>query len=178
MFRDICADLEMVTQNGSIGAKCKCILASHSFHMALLYRVGRFLSGAPVVGVVVRVVIEYLIRVIYASDISLKSEIGPGLMFVHGHDIVIGGDVRIGKRCKIFNGVTLGNKDTETAISEQPILGNNIVIGTGAKLLGRIEIGDNVRIGANSVVISSFPSNVVVAGMPAKIVKRLDIGAT
>jgi serine O-acetyltransferase len=89
----------------------------------------------------------------------------------HGHDIVIGGEVRIGARCKILNGVTLGNRDTESPINEQPVIGDYVVIGSGAKLLGAIHIGDHVVIGANSVVLKSFPSSVVIAGVPARIVK-------
>ena len=82
--------------------------------------------------------------------------------------------MRIGKKCKILNGVTLGNKDTESPINQQPTVGDNVVIGSGAKLLGAIQIGDNVVIGANSVVLKSVPENVVVAGVPAKIVKNID----
>lgn len=174
MLNNITQDLSAFTKEGSFLAKVKCILVNHAFHLVTLYRVGVVVTKIPVLGALLRVLIEYLIRVIYASDISLKSKIGSGLMIVHGHDIVIGGSVRIGKRCKILNGVTLGNKDTESAINQQPIVGDNVVIGSGAKLLGSILIGDSVVIGANSVVLKSFPSNVVVAGVPAEIVKHLD----
>lgn len=178
MFDNITQDLSAFTKDGNSLAKVKCVLISHTFHLVLLYRFGCVLAKFPVIGSLFRVVLEYFIRIIYASDISLKSKIGPGLMIVHGHDIVIGGDVKIGKKCKILNGVTLGNKDTESPINQQPIVGDNVVIGSGAKLLGAIQIGDNVVIGANSVVLRSVPTNVVVAGIPAKIVKTLDIKST
>lgn len=176
MFKNIAQDLSAYTKNGNVLTKLKCLLISHSFHMVVLYRFGSVLARIPVFGSLLRVMLEYVIRVVYASDISLNSKIGPGLMIVHGHDIVIGGDVKIGKRCKILNGVTLGNKDTESPVNQQPIVGDNVVIGSGAKLLGSIQVGDNVIIGANSVVLKSFPSNVVVVGVPAKIVKHLDHG--
>lgn len=174
MFNNITQDLSAFTKDGNFLVKVKCVLISHSFHLVFLYRLGSFFSQPPVIGSLLRVALEYVIRVMYASDISLKSKIGPGLVIVHGHDIVIGGDVKIGKKCKILNGVTLGNKDTELPINQQPIVGDNVVIGSGAKLLGSIKIGDNVVIGANSVVLKNFPSNVVVAGVPAKIIKFLD----
>lgn len=164
-------DLSAFTKNGTFRSKLKCVLISHTFHLVLIYRIGGVLSGFPLLGPFFRVLLEYIIRVIYSSDISLKSDIGPGLMIVHGHDIVIGGNVQIGGWCKILNGVTLGNKDTESPINEQPTVGDHVVIGSGAKLLGNISIGSNVIIGANSVVLRSFPDNVVIAGVPAKIVK-------
>lgn len=174
LFDNIAKDLSAFTKNGSFLKKVKCILISHAFHLLLLYRLGVFLTQLQVIGRPLKIFLEYLIRVVYASDISLTSQIGSGLTIMHGHDIVIGGEVKIGKYCKIFNGVTLGNKDTESLINQQPTVGENVVIGTGAKLLGSIQIGDNVVIGANSVVLKSFPSNVIVAGIPAKIVKYSD----
>lgn len=173
MFNNIGKDLSAFTNDGNFLAKFKCTLISHSFHLVVFYRIGVVLAATPVFGALLRVLMEYFIRVVYASDISLKSKIGPGLMIVHGHDIVIGGEVRIGKKCKILNGVTLGNKDTESSINQQPTVGDNVVIGSGAKLLGPIHIGDNVVIGANSVVLNNIPSNVVAAGVPAKILKTL-----
>ena len=104
--------------------------------------------------------------------ISCKSKIDEGLIILHGHDIVIGADVIIGKQCRIFNGVTLGNKDiTGSSLGNQPSIGNNVVLCTGAKILGPLMIGDNVVIGANSVVLKDCPSNTVFAGVPAKMIK-------
>jgi serine O-acetyltransferase len=94
-------------------------------------------------------------------------------MFVHGHDIVIGSAVRIGRGCKIFNGVTLGNKNTEVADNDQPIIGDYCVISTGAKVLGGIRIGDHAVIGANSVVLKDIPPYGVAVGVPARVVKVL-----
>lgn len=171
MLDNIKADLSAFTCNGDLVSKLKCVLISHAFHMVAIYRVGTAFSAIPFIGVPIRVFFEYFIRIIYASDISLKSKIGPGLMIVHGHDIVIGGEVVIGKGCKILNGVTIGNKDTESLFNQQPIIGDDVVIGSGAKLLGAIHIGNRVIIGANSVVLKNFASDNVLAGVPAKIIK-------
>jgi serine O-acetyltransferase len=169
MFYNIEKDLSAFTKDGSFIAKMKCVLIGHTFHLVLLYRIGSYFSRTPIIGGLFRVLLEYFMRVVYASDISLKSQIGPGLVIVHGHDIVIGGNVRIGKKCKILNGVTLGNKDTESSINQQPTVGDNVVIGSGAKILGAIQIGDNVIIGANSVVLIDVPPNSTCVGVPAKL---------
>ncbi|EES8386106.1 serine acetyltransferase, partial [Escherichia coli] len=120
-----------------------------------------------------RLVIEYSIRIIFSSDISLRARIGGGLVIMHGHDIVIGRDVVIGRNCKILNGVTLGNKDTESTENQQPVVGDNVIIGTGAKILGKVVIGNNVKIGANSVVISDIAPDSVAVGIPARVTKGI-----
>lgn len=162
------ADLFAAAASDRLSTICKVAFFSHSFHLVVVYRFGTLLSTIPMFGSFFRVIIEYFIRIVFSSDISLKSKIGPGFVVVHGHDIVIGGDVLIGENCKILNGVTLGNKDTESAINQQPKIGSNVVIGAGAKILGSIKIGDNVKIGANSVVLSEVPDNHVAVGVPAR----------
>jgi serine O-acetyltransferase len=122
--------------------------------------------------------VEYLIRILFSSDISCRARIPGNTVFVHGHDIVIGSNVIMGDNCKIFNGVTLGSKNTESWMNssegaiDQPSIGNRCVISTGAKILGNIRIGDDCIIGANAVVISNIPSNSIAVGVPAKIIKR------
>jgi serine O-acetyltransferase len=140
--------------------------------MRLLLIAGQQSLKVPIVGNFLSVMFEYLIRIIFSSDISCKASIPKDIVFVHGHDIVIGGNVIIGSGCKIFNGVTLGNKDTESQVNEQPIIGSNCVLSTGAKLLGRIKVGDNCLIGANSVVLTDIPSDSVAVGVPARVIKR------
>jgi serine O-acetyltransferase len=149
----------------------KAIFFNHAFHLVFFIRVGILLRKLPLIGGLLGGLIEYFIRIFFSSDISCKSKIGPGLMIMHGHDIVIGSNVVIGKNCKIFNGVTLGNKYTEVPDNAQPTVGDDVVISTGAKILGDILIGDNVIIGANSVVLMSIRSGCIAAGVPARIIK-------
>ena len=166
-------DLTASSGSSSIIRNLKWLLFTHSIHLTFLIRVGQSCRRIPFLGRFLSFIFEYIIRVLYASDISCKAEIGPGLNLMHGHDIVIGADVLIGSNCKIFNGVTLGNKDTEKPSTDnQPKVGSNVQICTGAKLLGPIRVGDNSIIGANSVVVKDVPSNVVVGGVPAKIIKN------
>lgn len=172
MFAKIRTDMNAFTNYGTLSAKIICFMISHTFHLVLLFRFGQYCSSFPIIGIFLRICIEYFIRVVYASDISLRASIGPGLVIMHGHDIVIGRNVIIGSNCKILNGVTLGNKDTESNTNQQPTVGNNVIIGSGAKILGSIIIGDNAKIGANSVVIKDVQPSTVVAGVPAKVIRN------
>lgn len=172
MFKLLMEDLAAFAPRSGLAVKLKILLLSHTFHLVFFYRFGQSLSKVPVLGPLFRVLFEYFIRIVFSSDISLKSKIGPGLVIVHGHDIVIGGEVIIGRRCKILNGVTLGNKDTELSANQQPVVGDNVVIGAGAKILGHVSIGSNVVIGANSVVLRDIPSNHTFAGVPAKDIHK------
>lgn len=171
MFSIIRVDLNSFTKNGNFFSKLKCILISHTFHLVLFIRFGQFLSKTPFTGPLFRFIVEYIIRILFSSDISLRAKIGSGLVIMHGHDIVIGRSVKIGCYCKILNGVTLGNKDTESEINSQPTIGDHVIIGTGAKILGGVIIGNNVKIGANSVVIADVESDSIAVGIPAKVKK-------
>jgi serine O-acetyltransferase len=172
MFDLISHDLKSQSNNGNAKLKIKIMLLNHTFHMLLLIRLGNYVDkNIPILGKYIRYIIEYLIRIVFSSDISCKAKIGGGMNIMHGHDIVIGSAVIIGSNCKIFNGVTLGNKDVMVKNVEQPIIGNNVTIGTGAKLLGKIYIGDNSIIGANSVVLINVPPNSVCVGVPAKVLE-------
>ncbi|WP_036770121.1 serine O-acetyltransferase [Photorhabdus australis] len=162
-------DLDTVVNNKNILIKLKWLICSHTLHLVFFIRLGQSLAKVPIFGIFFRVLIEYLIRIIYASDISLKAKIGYGLIISHGHDIVIGADVTIGNNCKIFNGVTLGNKDiTLPSKDNQPKIGNNVVIATGAKILGPICVGNSSTIGANAVVITDIGDGETAVGIPAK----------
>lgn len=103
----------------------------------------------------------------FGNDISEHAQIGSGLRLTHIHGIVIGRRVVMGKNCTLANGVTLGEK----SILEQgmPKIGDNVYIGTGAKLLGKIEIGDNVIIGALTFSDKSIPPNSTAYGNPINI---------
>lgn len=171
MFENIKEDIKVVYYNQNIKNYLRAFI-EHSVHIVLLFRLGNYCnSKIPIFGKLLRFTIEYLIRILYASDISCKANIGKGFRIMHGHDIVIGSNVVIGEYCKIFNGVTLGNKNTEIADSKQPTLENNVIISTGAKILGGITIGSNSIIGANSVVINDIPKNSVAVGIPSRVIK-------
>ncbi|HRL93834.1 MAG TPA: serine acetyltransferase [Pseudomonas sp.] len=165
-------DINKYVPSNSRALIVKTLLLNHSFHLVFWIRIGQLARKIPFLGAFLGVLVEYFIRVVFASDISCKAKIGGGLMIVHGHDVVIGSDVVIGENCKIFNGVTLGSKDTEILNNKQPIIKDHVVIGTGAKVLGSVTLGNSCYVGANSVVIHDIPCNSVAVGIPARIIKK------
>lgn len=108
-------------------------------------------------------------------EFKCKQSIGAGLEIVHPHDVVIGNGAKVGRNVTIFNGVTLGNKWVEgiEPILCYPTLEDNVKVFPGAKLLGPITIGAGSQVGANAVVMKSFPPNSVIAGVPAKLIRQL-----
>jgi len=112
----------------------------------------------------------YLLKLLYPECPSLFLDssccIGAGLFIQHGFSTIIMADM--GEQCWVNQQVTIGYKDK----SGRPKIGNNVRITAGAKVLGNIQVGDNVTIGANSVVVKDVPSDCVVVGIPAAIIKR------
>lgn len=104
-------------------------------------------------------------------EIHPGAKIGPGLFIDHGMGIVIGETAEIGENCTIYHQVTLGGTGKDTG-KRHPTIGNNVLVGAGAKILGPVTIGDNVRIAAGSVVLRCLPTNVTAAGVPAIIVRK------
>ena len=104
-------------------------------------------------------------------EIHPGAKIGRRLVIDHGMGIVIGETAEIGDDCLIYHGVTLGGTGKDSG-KRHPTIGNNVLIGTGAKVLGPFKVGDNSRIAANSVVLSETPPDSTAVGIPARVVKR------
>jgi len=104
-------------------------------------------------------------------EIHPGATIGEGLFIDHGMGVVIGETAVIGKNVTLFQGVTLGGTGKEKG-KRHPTIGNNVVVGAGAKVLGNITIGDNVMIGANAVVLRDVPEDSTVVGVPGRVAKR------
>lgn len=107
-------------------------------------------------------------------EIHPGAQIGEGLFIDHGHGVVIGETTIIGDNVTLYQGVTLGGTGKESG-KRHPTIGNNVMIGAGAKVLGSFTIGDNCKIGAGSVVLENVPSNSTVVGVPGRIVMRNDV---
>lgn len=114
-------------------------------------------------------IISQITRWLTGIEIHPGAKIGRRLFIDHGMGVVIGETAEIGDGVTIYHGVTLGGVSTE-AIKRHPTLGNNVIIGAGAKLLGPIMIGDNSKVGANSVVLKDVPKDSTVTGIPGKVV--------
>ncbi len=122
-----------------------------------------------------RIILLYLkykykkLQIKYGFSIPINT-FGPGLLIQHRGTICVNGNAKVGSNCRINIDVNIGtNMETE---GQAPSIGNNCFIGPGAKIFGKIKIGNNVAIGANSVVNKSFGDNVTIAGVPAKIVNK------
>lgn len=106
-----------------------------------------------------------LISLFYGLEITVTQEIGGGLYIAHPYGTVIMPE-RIGKNCSIISNVTIGLRNERSF----PVIGDNVFIGAGARILGGICIGDRVKVGANAVVIQDVPDDVTVVGIPAKVI--------
>ncbi|NEO17700.1 MULTISPECIES: serine O-acetyltransferase [unclassified Moorena] len=115
--------------------------------------------------------LSQLSRFVTGIEIHPGATIGHGVFIDHGMGVVIGETAIVGDYCLIYQGVTLGGTGKESG-KRHPTLGENAVVGAGAKVLGNIQIGNNVRIGAGSVVLRDVPSDCTVVGIPGRIVYR------
>ncbi len=113
--------------------------------------------------------LSQLARFITGVEIHPAAEIGKRFFIDHGMGVVIGETTEIGDNVTLYQGVTLGGTGKEHK-KRHPTLGDNVVVGTGAKILGSMTIGDNVKVGANAVVLTPVPSNSTVVGVPGRIV--------
>ncbi len=116
-------------------------------------------------------VLAQIARIATGIEIHPGARIGPGFFIDHGMGVVIGETAEVGADVTIYHGVTLGGTSLSHG-KRHPTLGDRVVVGAGAKLLGAIEIGDDCRVGANSVVVKSVPPNSVVVGVPGRTVIR------
>jgi serine O-acetyltransferase len=144
-----------------------CRLLHPRFLPIVLCRVSRaaWLRQVPVLPALCR----YLNLVLFGLEVAPRCEIGPGIFFPHPSGVVIGAS-RIGANVTIFQGVTLGAKalDMEYDVRLRPEVGDNVVLGAGAKILGGLHIGDHVTVGANAVVVESVESGNTVVGIPVR----------
>jgi len=171
MLVTIKQDLQAVfDRDPAATSKLEVILTYAGFHALLAYRVSHWLKahGVPILPRV----LSQLARWLTGVEIHPSAKIGTGFFIDHGMGVVIGETAEIGDFVTLFQGVTLGGTGKERG-KRHPTLGNHVVVGAGAKILGGITIGDNVKIGANSVVLKNVPPNSTVIGVPGRVIKSL-----
>jgi len=169
MFKTIKQDLNVVFERDPAATSTlEVILTYAGFHALLAYRLSHWLKsrGVPFIP---RAISQFA-RWLTGIEIHPAAEIGTGFFIDHGMGVVIGETAEIGNYVTLFQGVTLGGTGKERG-KRHPTLGNHVVVGAGSKILGGIRIGDNVKIGANSVVLKSVPANSTVIGVPARVIK-------
>ncbi len=169
LYADLERQLQLLGQPGVRASMPRLLrrLVHPRFLPIALYRTSRaaLLARVPPLAHL----LSYLNLVLFGIEISPKCEIGPGIFFPHTSGTVIGAS-KIGRNATIFQGVTLGAKQMDMNFDPElrPQLGDNVVVGAGAKVLGGISLGDNVKVGANSVLLRSVPAGASVAGIPAR----------
>jgi serine O-acetyltransferase len=165
MFENIREDLR--AHGGKWGAQ--------GFWAMVVYRFGRWRYGIrPVIlrkffSLIYHVLFKF-VQIITGIQMPCEVDVGRNFVIDHFGGIIVSGYTKFGDNCRIRNGVVIGIRRIEEKAA--PIIGNNVDIGAGAKLLGPIRIGDNVLIGANAVVISDVPNNSIAIGVPAVVRPR------
>lgn len=170
MFRQLRTDIETVIDNDPAARnKFEIVFTYSGIHAIWAHRIAhRFYKRR---WFTVARIISQISRFFTGIEIHPGATIGERLFIDHGMGVVIGETCEIGNNVVIYQGVTLGGTGKEKG-KRHPTIGNNVVIGSGAKVLGSFEVGDNVNIGSNSVVLREIPPNSTVVGNPGRVVKR------
>lgn len=161
-------DIKAIYRNDPAARNIEFLLYP-GFHAILVHRFTHLLWKSKVP--FIPRVLSQLSRFVTGIEIHPGAKIGKGFFIDHGMGVVIGETSEIGDNCVLFHNVTLGGTGKHKG-KRHPTLGNNVMIGTGAILLGPIRVGNNVKIGANTfILMQDVPDNTTVAGTPGKIVK-------
>ena len=173
MFKNFINDIDsIIDRDPAAYSRISVILLYPTVHILLIYRVANFLWTKKM-----KFISRFLMqfgRIFTGIEIHPGAKIGKRLFMDHGYGIVIGETTIIGDDVTIYQGVTLGGimpsveSQNQRQKKRHPTIGSNVIIGSGAQILGAINVGDFSRIGANSVVTKSVASNVTVAGIPAR----------
>ena len=170
LFKRIKDEIELVKERDPAARSGIEILLTYSgLHAVLIYRIAhrlyinRYKTAARAV--------SQLGRLLTGIEIHPAAKIGKGLFIDHGAGVVIGETAEIGDNCLLYQGVTLGGTGKGKG-KRHPTLGNNVMVGCGAKVLGPFTVGDNAKIAANAVVLEAVPPNATAVGVPARVVRR------
>lgn len=176
MFKRVRSDIQAVFDNDPAARSWFEVIFTYSgLHAIWSHRIAHFFYRRR--WFTVARIISQVSRFFTGIEIHPGARIGNRLFIDHGMGVVIGETCEIGDDVVIYQGVTLGGSGKEKG-KRHPTIGNNVVIGSGAKVLGSFKVGDQVNIGANSVVLKEVPPGSTVVGIPGKVVrldgKRLD----
>ena len=171
MFRNLRYDLNKVMENDPAArSKIEVFLLYPTIHALIAYRISHYLYINKLF--FLARLISQISRFFTGIEIHPGAKIGRGLVIDHGMGVVIGETAEIGDNVLLYHGVTLGGTGKDKG-KRHPTVGNNVVIGAGAKVLGPIYIGSNSKIGANSVVLNNVPEGATAVGIPAKNIIKI-----
>lgn len=170
VFSQIKEDIQTIYEKDPAAENIlEVLLCYPGLHALILHRIAHKLNYWKIP--LIPRMISNISRFFTGIEIHPQARIGRRFFIDHGMGVVIGATTIIGDDVLLYQGVTLGGTGNEHG-KRHPTLGNNIVVGSGAKVLGNIEIGSNSRIGAGSVVVDSVPENSTVVGIPGRIVRQ------
>ncbi len=170
MFKNIRYDIKSILERDPAARNgFEVFLLYSGFHALLWYRAAHFFYKLKMK--FIARLLSQLGRWFTGIEIHPGATIGRGLMIDHGMGVVIGETTVIGDDCTIYQGVTLGGTGKEKG-KRHPTIGNNVMIGSGAKILGPFKVGDNSKIAAGAVVLSEVPEDCTAVGIPARVVRK------
>ena len=170
MLHSLLSDIEVVQERDPAArSPLEIALTYPGLHAIWLYRISHHLWGAD--HRFAAKIVAAFGRMMTGVEIHPGATIGSGLFTDHATGVVIGETAEVGDDVTLYQGVTLGGTSLEKT-KRHPTLGDRVIVGAGAKVLGPVTIGDDSRIGANAVVVKSVPPNSVVVGVPGQIVSR------
>lgn len=170
MLEQIRSDIESVKRRDPAARSTAEILLTYSgLHAVLMYRAAHWLYTKKLY-TAARCISQFA-RFLTGIEIHPGAKIGKGFFIDHGSGVVIGETTEIGDNCLVYQGVTLGGTGKDKG-KRHPTLGNNVMVGAGARVLGPFKVGDNSKIAAGAVVLEEVPPNSTAVGVPARIVRR------
>ena len=168
MFARMKSDIDAVfDRDPAARSILEVILCYPGLHAVWFHRISHWLWGNELY--LLGRFVSHLGRFFTGIEIHPGATLGRGLFIDHGMGVVIGETAEIGENVTIYHGVTLGGVSLEKK-KRHPTIGNNVVIGSGAKILGPFTVGDDSKIGSNSVVVKEVPPNSTVVGIPGRVV--------
>lgn len=172
LVKSIQKDIETIyARDPAAVSTVEIFLAYPGFHARQFHRLAHALYQQHVP--VLPRLVSHAGRFLTGIEIHPGAKIGEGFFIDHGMGVVIGETAEIGDNVMLYQNVTLGGTSTQK-VKRHPTLGNNVVVGAGAHVIGAITVGDNVRIGSGSVVVKPVPPNSTVVGVPGRVVARVD----
>ena len=170
MFEHLRRDIQTVLERDPAArSRLEVLCCYPGVHVLAIHRVahGLWRRGWTTAGRL----LSHVGRFVTGIEIHPGARLGPGLFIDHGMGVVIGETAEVGENVTLLQGVTLGGTSLKKE-KRHPTLGNNVVVGAGAKIIGAFMIGDGSRIGAGSVVVREVPPNSVVVGVPGRVTHR------
>ena len=169
-FKNLRYDLKSIKERDPAARNCVEIFLLYSgFHALIYYRIAHFFYKHKM-----KFIARWISqtgRFFTGVEIHPGAKIGRGLLIDHGSGVVIGETAEVGDNCTIYQGVTLGGTGKDTG-KRHPTLGNGVLVGAGAKVLGPFKVGDRAKIAAGSIVLSEIPPDCTAVGSPARVVRR------